>query len=87
MKIKSIVSLVAVALALLLIHPVLRSAAAAGAPPERHPQIRMALRALTNARQHLAHGAHDFGGHRAKALELTNSAIEQCRIALQYDRH
>ena len=40
-----------------------------------------------NARGHLAHGAHDFGGHRAKALELTNAAIEQCRVALHYDRH
>ncbi|MGH9355829.1 MAG: hypothetical protein ACRD10_06835 [Terriglobia bacterium] len=87
MKIKSIACFVVIALSLFLSHPSSQAIAAGSAPREAHPEIRMALRALMNARQHLAHGAHDFGGHRAKALELTNSAIEQCRVALHYDRH
>jgi hypothetical protein len=61
-------------------------AAAAPTPAEPHPEIREALGALQNARQHLAHGAHDFGGHRANALRLTNQAIQECREAMRYDR-
>ncbi len=61
--------------------------AAAAMPAEHHPEIRAALDALQNARNHLGHGAHDFGGHRAAALNLTNQAIEQCRAALRYDKH
>ncbi len=80
MKIKSIVCLATVALALLLVHPISRATASAGPPPERHPQIRMALRALTNARQHLEHGAHDFGGHRAHAL----AADQRCYRAMPH---
>ncbi len=57
------------------------------APAEPHPEIRAALRALQNAREHLQRGAHDFGGHRAHALQLTDQAIQECREALQYDRH
>jgi len=86
-KIKSIACFIVIALALFLAHPVSHVVAAGAPPPEPHPQIRIALRALANARNHLAHGAHDFGGHRAKALELTNAAIEQCHLALQEDRH
>jgi len=53
---------------------------------EPHPQIRLALRSLEAARQRLAVGAHDFGGHRAKALALTDRAIRQLYRALRYDR-
>jgi hypothetical protein len=53
---------------------------------ERHPEIRNAIRALENARNHLQKGAHDFGGHRVKALEHVNEALEECRQALQYDK-
>jgi hypothetical protein len=53
---------------------------------ERHPEIRDAIRALENARNHLQKGAHDFGGHRVKALEHVNQALEECRQALQYDK-
>lgn len=63
------------------------AASPAGMPAEPHPEIRAALDALQNARNHLAHGAHDFGGHRAQALNLTDQAIRECRAALRYDRH
>lgn len=53
---------------------------------ERHPRIRAAIKALEAARNDLQHAAHDFGGHRARALEVTNGAIEQLRLALACDR-
>lgn len=65
----------------------LPAASPAALPAEPHPEIRAALDALQNARNHLAHGAHDFGGHRAAALNLTDQAIRECRAALRYDRH
>lgn len=66
--------------------PASPSAAASPAAPEAHPEIRAAIRALENARQHLQAGAHDFGGHRAKALEHVNQALEECHAALQADK-
>lgn len=53
---------------------------------EPHPEIRQALRSLEEARFRLERGAHDFHGHRAKALELTNHAIEELHKALRSDR-
>lgn len=54
---------------------------------ERHPEIVRAMAALRQARTELQHGAHDFGGHRVKAIEMTNRALAQCRAALAYDKH
>lgn len=53
---------------------------------ERHPEIRAAMHALANAERHLAEGAHDFGGHRVKALELVKQAKVELTEALAYDR-
>ena len=53
---------------------------------ERHPMIRKAIRALENAKNDLQHAAHDFGGHRADALKACDQAIEQLKLALQYDK-
>ncbi len=53
---------------------------------ERHPEIRAAIRALERAKRHLQEAAHDFGGHRAEALEAVNKALEQLKLALQYDK-
>jgi hypothetical protein len=53
---------------------------------ERHPEIRAAMHALTNAERYLAAGAHDFGGHRMKALQLVQQAEAELREALAYDR-
>lgn len=57
---------------------------AAPAPVPEHPDIRAACRALENAKGHLETAAHDFGGHRVKALEHTNHAIEECHEALKF---
>jgi hypothetical protein len=53
---------------------------------ERHPEIRRAIAALERARDYMQHPAHDFGGHRAEALEDCNRAIRQLQLALQFDK-
>jgi hypothetical protein len=50
----------------------------------RHPQIEAALDALHNAKEHLEHAAHDFGGHRVDAIRAIDEADRQLRICLQY---
>ncbi len=54
---------------------------AKGAP---HPEMTAALRALVTAKEHLERGAKEFGGHRVKALELTNQAIREVEEGLSY---
>jgi len=51
-----------------------------------HPEIRKAITSLERAKYALQHASHDFGGHRADALAATDKAIEQLRLALQYDK-
>lgn len=53
---------------------------------ERHPEIHKAIAALEHAKAHLQSAAHDFGGHRADALAACDKAIEQLKLALQYDK-
>jgi hypothetical protein len=53
---------------------------------EGHPEIRQAIRALKVARKHLKVAAHDFGGHRAQALEDVDRAIKQLDVCLKFDR-
>lgn len=57
-----------------------------GVRRERHPEIRKAIAALERAKTDLQRANHDFGGHRAEALEACNKAIEQLKLALQYDK-
>ncbi len=53
---------------------------------ERHPEMKRALHALERAKGDLEHAAHDFGGHRAKALQLTEQAIQEVNAGLAYDK-
>ena len=53
---------------------------------ERHPEIRKAINALERARTDLQNAAHDYCGHRAEALEATDNALRQLRLALESDR-
>src|SRR5215470_8055979 len=64
-----------------------KAAAPAPAPPEEHPQIKAALAALRDSKEHLEHAAHDFGGHRVEAIKAIDEAIRQLEICLQYDKH
>jgi len=59
---------------------------ATGARRERHPEIRKAIAALERAKTDMQHASHDFGGHRADALAACDRAIEQLKLALQFDK-
>ena len=47
-----------------------------------YPEMQRALKALTNAQDALSDAHHDFHGHRAKALELTNRAIAEVQAGI-----
>ena len=59
------------------------AAPAAPAAPEPHPQIHEALEAMRNAKHHLESAAHDFHGHRVKAIEHLDQAIREAEICEQ----
>ncbi len=46
--------------------------------------IHAAARSLEDAEKHLKRAEHDFGGHRAKALELVQHAQTEVRQAVEY---
>jgi hypothetical protein len=60
--------------------------AAAAAPAQVHPEIRDAIASLRKAKERMRHAAHDFGGHRAEALRVTDEAIRQLEICLRFDK-
>jgi len=84
MKKKLTLALSAAALLLALGAPLLHTALArpAPAPPPSHPEYRDALNDLRNARKHLEHAARDGMGHRERAIESIDRAIEECNQAL-----
>jgi ABC-type microcin C transport system duplicated ATPase subunit YejF len=61
-------------------------AASATSTAEKHPRIHAAIRELEAAKDELQKAPHDFGGHRADAVVAVDRAIEQLRLALQYDK-
>ncbi len=52
---------------------------------EDQPHMRAALDALQKAKQELQAAEHDKGGHRTKALNLTDRAIQQVQAGINYD--
>jgi hypothetical protein len=66
--------------------PTKRALPVAGTVQEPHPQIMAAIRALEAAKLHLRSAAHDFGGHRVKAIRAVDGALVQLKLALQYDK-
>jgi hypothetical protein len=52
---------------------------------EHQPHMRAALRALHNAKQQLDSAEPDKGGHRVKAIQLVNDAINEVEAGIQYD--
>ncbi len=57
-----------------------------GVHTEHHPAIHAAIRSLEKAKLELKAAAHDFGGHRETALKECDAAIEQLKLALQFDK-
>jgi hypothetical protein len=66
--------------------PVPSQTASARERREPHPEIRKAITALERAKSDMQHASHDFGGHRVNAIAACDRAIEQLRLALQYDK-
>ncbi len=52
---------------------------------EKHPELMKALKALQRAKGDLEHSARDFDGHRSKAQELTEQAIQEVHEAMNAD--
>ena len=71
------------ALALLV---VLATAFVAGRASADQPHMQAALEHLRAAKVELAAATPDKGGHRAKAIALTNDAIAQVERGIAYDR-
>src|SRR5262249_26084315 len=49
-----------------------------------HPHIRHALAQAKSARKELNEAAHDYKGHRAKAVEALDTVVTQLDKALEY---
>ena len=61
--------------------PVPAAPAVAPTPvPPAHPHIHEALEAMRAAKHHLESAAHDFEGHRVKAIEHLDQAIHEAEI-------
>jgi hypothetical protein len=49
-----------------------------------HPRITRAIHELEDAMAYLEAAPHDFGGHKAAALEASHKAVEELKLALVY---
>ena len=58
--------------------------ASAGEERREHPRISRAITALQGAIGELQAAPHDFGGHRAEAVEACKAAVAQLNRALEY---
>ena len=55
---------------------------------ERQPHMEAALRNLQRAAAELQRAEHDKGGHRARAVDLTQQAIREVDAGIHFDdRH
>jgi hypothetical protein len=55
-------------------------AAVAPVPAPPHPHIHAGLEAMRAAKHHLEQAAHDYEGHRVKAIEHLDAAIREAEI-------
>jgi len=63
------------------------SAPQVGVAWERQPHMQAALHHLEQAAQELQAAERDKGGHREKALELTNQAMAHVREGIEFANH
>jgi len=66
---------------------VLATAFVAGRASADQPHMQAAFEHLRAAKVELDAATPDKGGHRAKAIALTNDAIAQVERGIAYDRH
>ena len=53
---------------------------------EHHPEVHKAMRKLRGAKQDLEKATQEYGGHKAKAMEAIDKALEELRAALESDK-
>ena len=53
---------------------------------EHHSEITKALHKLKDAKSELEKAAKDFGGHKVKAIEAIDKAIEELKAAKDFDK-
>jgi hypothetical protein len=49
-----------------------------------HPRIEKAIKELESAIDYMEKAPHDFGGHKAAALEDSKKAVKSLKLALAY---
>ena len=49
-----------------------------------HPRIRKAIHELEDAIEYMEKAPHDFGGHKAAAIEDSKKAVVSLKMALEY---
>jgi hypothetical protein len=59
--------------------------ASAGQKGERHPEIRQAIHKLRAAKEDLEKATRDYAGHRVKAIQAIDQALEELKQALASD--
>jgi len=52
---------------------------------DRYPELHKAMRKLRGAKSDLEKAAHDYGGHKLKAIEAINQALTELRAAIAAD--
>jgi len=55
-----------------------------GKEASEHPRIAKAIDALEDAIHYMREAPHNFGGHKAKAIEDSERAVKQLKLALAY---
>ena len=55
-----------------------------GKEKENHPRIAKSIKELRETIKYLKDAPHDFGGHRADAVEACENAIKQLQLALEF---
>jgi hypothetical protein len=53
---------------------------------EHHADLHKAMRKLRGAKDDLQKAAHDFGGHKAKAIAAIDEALSELKAAMEYDK-
>lgn len=56
------------------------------AAPEAHPRLQHAITAIQSAVEYMQNAPTDFGGHKVAAIAACNEAVNQLKIAIQYDK-
>ena len=77
--------------AIVLVTPALAQGPGVAEERAEHPRIAKAIKALEDAIRYMRNAPHDFGGHKQEAIEASENAIRQLKLALEYrarqDRH